>query len=79
MTVSVFIGAIAGVATVTAPMTRAIARDAVVAHGESVFVRRDTFALYLERQRSARQLDSVERAAMRADLDTIKRMVRDSK
>lgn len=73
---SLLIGCVAGVTALTAPLTRSIAKDAVVAHGESVFVRRDSFALFRERLRSDRQIDSIRWESMRADLDTLKRIGR---
>lgn len=78
-----FVGLIAAVSAVSAPITRAMAKDAVVRHGESTFVRIDTFHRYLQLIDGDRRVDSVVRAyqsrefnALRADVDTIKRMLR---
>lgn len=84
---AVLLGAMAGVVAATAPLTRAMARDVVIAHGESTFVRRDTFALYIQRVANGRLVDSILHAEERradllrwektsADIDTLKRCLR---
>lgn len=73
---SLIVGCVAGVTALSMPLSRAVVKDAVIAHGESVFVRRDSFALYRERERGVRQLDSVRFESLRADLDTVKSMLR---
>lgn len=77
--IAMLVTAVAGVTALTTPLTRAIAKDTVIVHGESVFVRRDSFALFRERLRSDRQIDSVRWVALKADMDTLKRMMRAAK
>lgn len=78
-----FVGLVTAVVAVTAPITRAQVRDAIVTHGESTFVRRDTFQSFRQTQTADRRVDSIIRAydrrdfdALRADVDTIKRILR---
>ncbi len=80
---SLFVGLVAAVTAVTAPITRAMARDVIVRHGESTFVRRDSFQRYQQMIDGDRRVDSVVRAydrrefnALRADVDTIKKLLR---
>lgn len=81
--IGAFVAAVLAVTTITAPLSRAMAKETVIAHGDSVFVRRDSFGMYLQEERAQRHYDSLVHsiedakwAGVVADVDTLKRCVR---